>query len=394
MKDILLQQWSSETTCLLRDTHVTLQSKLHREQRVIYADNALETSRDILQGQTAGKPFLLVMTPTVARHYRAQAEACLAAPLANGSEILVLECRENNKSFEQTLHVCEKALKMNLRRGGFIIGMGGGVCLDVVGFAAAIYRRGVKHIKIPTTLIGLIDAGIGIKNGINFSGKKSVLGSFYPPEYAILDRRFLATVEEGQIVDGLSESLKMALISHPGLFSLLEKFGRKLIENRLSCDNGQDVVRMSVEGMLRDLSENLYELDSYERRVDFGHTFSPYIESASGYEIRHGQAVAIDMALSTVLARELGLLTASDCARVLNLISDLGLPLHAASIQPDELHASLDSVVAHRNGSLNLVVPLGIGSSGFVKDVATIRPDMLGRALVELELRHDEAGRR
>lgn len=262
------------------------------------------------------------------------------------------------------------------------------MCLDIVGLAAAIYRRGVRHIRVPTTLIGLIDAGIGIKNGVNFKRKKSALGTFYPPEMALLDPSFLKTLPDHHVKDGLSEALKMAIVGDRTLFELMEANGDALLPTRLSTRVGHEVITASVKGMLAALSTNLYELDGYCRMVDFGHTFSPFIESATSYRVTHGQAVAVDMAISATLACEFGLLGEQDLERILRLMRVLDLPIfHESLLRTNELHQSLRSIVAHRDGALNLVVPTGIGAYEFIRNASDVSIHDITTAVSHLELR-------
>jgi 3-dehydroquinate synthase len=243
-------------------------------------------------------------------------------------------------------------------------------------------------------LIGLIDAGVGIKNGINFCEKKSALGSFYPPELALLDPEFLLTLGDDHIKDGLSEAIKMALISDAHLFDLIESNASVLAVTKLASADGYEIIRRSAVEMLRELSENLYELDGYKRKVDFGHTFSPHIEARSSYKITHGQAVAIDIAISTKLACQMGILSNEIESRILDLLERLGLPLYADVIDSHELYDSLVSVVAHRNGALNLVVPTALGRYTFVESLQDLSRSELTNAIQSLGDRYARSGSR
>lgn len=384
---------SSVTLSTVLDRRIQLQTALLQQHEVVFADHLLAAGSDtswLLQA-----PSLVVMTPSITRLYGDAIERCFErSDFTSQNRFFVLQTHEAEKSADAALKVCQHALDMNLRRGGQIVAIGGGVCTDIAAFAAAIYRRGVACIKIPTTLIGLIDAGIGIKNGVNFRGKKSVLGTFSPPRYSVLDRSFLATVGEPQIRDGLSEALKMALISDASLVDLLQANGKTLRDSKLSCPAGKEVIEKSVRLMLGALCENIYEVNGYERCVDFGHTFSPFIEANSGYLITHGQAVAIDMAISMLLARDIGLVSPGEADSVISLIRDLGLPVHDDTIVAKRLHESLSGVVAHRNGKLNLVVPKGLGSYSFIRDVKHVAETSLGRVLNELRGYHDKSAGR
>lgn len=385
-----LVHWTSSTRCAEAPGSIVLESNLRRRYEVKFAPTLLSDNGETLYDALVHAPTMILTTPSVDRHYGVMLRQVVRrSGGGNPCSYHVLECREQSKNIKQSLKICELALDANLRRGGAIVAVGGGVCLDVAGLASAIYRRGVRHIKVPTTLIGLIDAGIGIKNGVNFKHKKSALGSFYPPELVLLEPAFLKTLPELHVKDGLSEALKMAIVDDRALFEVMEANAEALLPTRLGTQAGHEVISRSVKGMLTALSENLYELDGYCRMVDFGHTFSPFIESHTAYLITHGQAVAIDIAISSTLANQLGLLEKRDFERILQLMQALDLPIfHPSTLRTEELHQSLKGIVAHRNGALNLVVPSGIGSYEFIHAASDVSVRDIKAAVNYLEDRN------
>lgn len=382
-------KWTSNTRYVEEVGKLILESDLRRRHEVRFAPTLLSDNGETLCEVLSSAPALILTTPSVDRFYgevlrRVVQRSGNNAPCAYH----VITCREPSKDIHHCLRICELAFDANLRRGGTLLAVGGGVCLDLAGLASAIYRRGIRHIKVPTTLIGLIDAGIGIKNGVNFKRKKSALGTFYPPELTLLNPAFLTTLPEHHLKDGLSEALKMAIVSDCALFELMEENAEALLPSRLNTCVGHEVVMRSVRGMLTALSRNLYELDGYCRMVDFGHTFSPFIESATSYQITHGQAVAVDMAISATLARRFGLLSEQDFERILRLMQALGLPIfHESTLRTKALHGSLASIVAHRDGELNLVVPTGIGAYEFVRSASDVSIHDIATAVSYLEAR-------
>ena len=381
--------WKSSTRYVEEPESVILESNLSRRHEVKFTPALLSDNGETLCKALSGAPAMIVTTPSVDRYYGAVLRQ-VAHRSGNGDPYAyhVLECREPSKDIHRCLQICDLAFDANLRRGATLVAVGGGVCLDLAGLASAIYRRGVRHVKVPTTLIGLIDAGIGIKNGVNFKHKKSALGTFYPPELTLLDPSFLKTLPEHHVKDGLSEALKMAIAGDRALFELIEANAETLLSTRLGTQAGYEVITKSVKGMLTALLGNLYELDGYRRMVDFGHTFSPFIESATSYQITHGQAVSIDMAISATLACRLGLLAEQDFERILRLMQALDLPIfHESTLRTKELHQSLESIVAHRDGALNLVVPTEIGAHEFlhrasdlsIRDISSVVSYLEGR---------------
>jgi 3-dehydroquinate synthase len=191
-----------------------------------------------------------------------------------------------------------------VRRDEPVIAVGGGVLLDIAGLAANLYRRGVPYIRVPTTLVGLVDASVGAKTGINFEDRRNRLGTYYPPVAAYLDKSFLATLDTIEISSGLGEILKLAVIKDCRLFELLEQFGAELVDTKfagVAC--ADEVINRATTGMMDELQPNLWE-KNLERVVDFGHSFSPNIEMRSlrdnGRSRSPRQAVTLDVLLSCV----------------------------------------------------------------------------------------------
>lgn len=254
------------------------------------------------------------------------------------------------------------------RRDEPIIAIGGGVLTDVVGFAASTYRRGVPHIKVPTTLMGYIDAAVGIKTGVNFNDRKNRLGSFEPPRAVFLDRGLLTTLAPRHLRNGLCEIIKLAIICDARLFELLERFGRASLTTAFQDGHGREILDRSISAMLVELAPNLFE-DELARKVDFGHTFSYGLETLHGDELLHGEAVLLDILASVVIARERGLITAFAARRVFNLVEDLGLEPAIERLDADLMWQALADRIEHRNGRQRVPMPTAIGQCAFVDDI-------------------------
>ncbi|MFC5719941.1 sedoheptulose 7-phosphate cyclase [Streptomyces gamaensis] len=260
------------------------------------------------------------------------------------------------------------------RRREPIIVIGGGVLMDIVGLVANLYRRGTPVVRVPTTLIGLVDAGVGVKTGVNFNGHKNRLGTYFASSLTLLDRSFLATVDRRHIANGLAEILKMALIKDARLFDLLEEYGPRLLEEKFQGstprldDAASEVVQRAIHGMLEELQPNLWEA-KLERVVDYGHTFSPTVEMHALPALLHGEAVCVDMALTTVLAWRRGLVDTARRDRVLAVMRALELPSWNRLLTCELLADALADTVRHRDGAQRLPLPVGIGEAVFVNDV-------------------------
>jgi len=284
--------------------------------------------------------------------------------------LIAVEGSESQKSWEQVDRVCGEAVRCGLRRDGVMVGVGGGAVLDVVGLAASLYRRGTRFIRIPTTLVGLVDVSVGIKQGINFRSKKNALGTFFPPYGCINDVTFLRTLPVRLLACGVAEILKMAIVRDGKLFDLLLDNALELLRTHFECpaDCAEEILVRAESAMLDELQPNLFE-HNLQRLVDFGHTFSPTLEAASGYQLPHGEAVALDMLLSTSVAVERGLCQQDDLARILVAYLRVGLPIAHPLIEPGLLTSAMQDARAHRGGDLNLVLPTRIGEATFVQDV-------------------------
>ncbi|MGK8504499.1 sedoheptulose 7-phosphate cyclase [Nocardia asiatica] len=359
------------TLISIPDDAMQLSASRTAHQEVVISQKILSPGNRTLSDLVGSRRSLFVVTPTVDRLYgKALRDYIASGHMHTDSEVFVLKVDESSKNLDAVSAVCIKANDFGLERTAPIVAIGGGVCLDISGLAAALYRRGVPNIKVPTTLIGLIDAGIGTKNAVNHHGHKSLLGTFSPPVASILDSNFLRTLPARHLRNGFAEMLKMSVVAEHELFDLLYAQGPGLLRSNFQDDYvvASEAIRRSVFSMLRELSANLYERGEYRRKVDFGHTFSPYIETASKHAVLHGEAVAIDIALSTQISCKLGILTVEERDAVLTTIDRTGLPLHWSGIDVEDMYSSLKSIRLHRDGNLHLVVPDKIGSCVFLED--------------------------
>lgn len=254
------------------------------------------------------------------------------------------------------------------RRDEPIIAIGGGVLTDVVGFVAGSYRRGVPHIKVPTTLMGYVDASVGIKNGINFNGHKNRLGSFEAPCRVLLDHTLLRTLPRRHLLNGVCEIVKLAVIRDAALFARLEADGEASVRAAFQDAAGGDILDRAIAGMLEELQPNLFE-DELERKVDFGHTFSYGLEARHGARLLHGEAVLLDILVSVLIARQRELLSDDETGRIFRLVDTLGIAPDIALLDAEIAWQSLLDRVEHRNGLQRVPMPRGLGGCVFANDI-------------------------
>ena len=323
----------------------------------------------------------MVTTPTVNRLYGDGLRRYASARNLD-VRIEVLPLSEQDKTMESTLAICALAKDYGLGRRDQIVAFGGGVCADLVTLAASLVRRGIAYACLPTTLVAQIDASIGLKGGVNFGGSKNYLGCFKPPSKVLVDPGFLATLPARQLRCGMAEIVKIALVRDANLFTMIERFGPALITSRFQehTEAGNFILGRSIELMLEELEPNCFEDRGYRRLVDFGHTFSPLLEAKSGYRIAHGEAVAVDMAISSAIAVEMGLLNGQSCRRIVALLRKLGLPVQSKLAEACLMRQAMLDATLHRNGNANLVVPTSIGSADFVASHELVTDTVLHNA--------------
>ncbi|XP_056450135.1 2-epi-5-epi-valiolone synthase-like isoform X1 [Gadus chalcogrammus] len=332
-----------------------------------------------LRGRPGPVKRFVVMDETVHALYGARVARYFEAR-GVAFRILPLPTTEENKSLELVAQVLEEVHAFGVdRRAEPILAIGGGVCLDVAGLAASLYRRRTPYVRVPTTLLAYVDASVGAKTGVNFAGGKNKLGSYVPPAATLLDRGFLRSLPRRHLANGTAEMLKMALMKHRGLFELLEAEGPAMLSSSFQspdrvgaeepADAATESTRVAIETMLEELAPNLWE-DDLDRLVDFGHLISPELEMTVLPALLHGEAVTIDMSFMLFVARERGLLTAQQQQRVLGCMRGLGLPVHHAACSLGLVRQALAGRLKHSAGSLRMPLPTGLGRAEIFHDIS------------------------
>ncbi|MFB2877955.1 sedoheptulose 7-phosphate cyclase [Floridanema aerugineum] len=281
---------------------------------------------------------------------------------------------------EKNLRTLEKIIdafaEFGLLRKEPVLVIGGGLITDVTGLACAVYRRSSNYIRIPTTLIGLIDASVAIKVAVNHNKLKNRLGAYHASQKVILDFSFLETLPTAQVRNGMAELVKIAVVSEGQVFELLEKYGEKLLHSHFGYlgdhselqEIGQKINHLAIKRMLELEVSNLHELD-LDRVIAYGHTWSPTLELTPRIPLYHGHAVNIDMALSATIAANRGYITTEERDRILQLMSRLGLALDHPLLEIDLLWRATESIILTRDGQLRAAMPKPIGTCFFVNDL-------------------------
>jgi len=237
-------------------------------------------------------------------------------------EVIEIGTGEKIKNLDTVQAIYGKLVEIEADRSSFIVGIGGGIVCDIAGFVASTYLRGVRFGFVPTTLLSQADAGVGGKNGVNFSGYKNMVGVFSQPEFVICDMNLLKSLPEKEIRCGFAEIVKHAAIADADLFSFLEGHHRKAL--KLDAEVLERLVYDSV--LIKSSIVGRDEIERGERRkLNFGHTFGHAIEKSTG--LSHGEAVSLGMVIASELSARRGLLPEKDRQRIEALLKKLKLPI-------------------------------------------------------------------
>jgi 3-dehydroquinate synthase len=279
----------------------------------------------------------------------------------------------------------------HIDRQSYVVAMGGGALLDLVGLAATTAHRGVRHVRIPTTTLSQCDSGVGVKNGINAFGKKNFIGTFCPPFAVINDFHFLESLSERDKRAGYVEAVKVACIRDADFFAALEEAA-----SALACFEPQAMRRLISRCAELHLNHIAGGGDPFEtgsaRPLDFGHWAAHKLEQLSRFHLRHGEAVAIGIALDVIYSRRRGFLPPTIAERILRLLEKLGFDLFAAELLQENSEGrlvvleGLDEFREHLGGRLTITLLGGIGG-GF--EVHEMESGPVTDAIQELKQRHD-----
>ncbi|HEX2519636.1 MAG TPA: hypothetical protein VHK04_08865, partial [Castellaniella sp.] len=208
---------------------------------------------------------------------------------------------------------------------------------------------------------------VGVKTGFNFDEHKNRIGSFAAPQHVLLDRQFLDSLPRRHILNGVCEILKLAIIKDAALFTRLETHGAGCIASRFQDTQSRLILNQAIDGMLAELAPNLFE-DELARAVDFGHTLSYGLEHVHA-DLLHGEAVLLDMVVSTFIARRRLLLPNAEASRILQLFDTLGIVPRTGHLDAERMWQSLRERTEHRNGLQRVPLPVSVGQCVFVNDI-------------------------
>jgi len=360
--------------------------RLRSTRHVFHVDNpvladVIESSDDTGAGvvafvdqAVAGASDVIAQLERYAGAYRQQLTLVSPIHTVQGGEA----CKNNRDCFDE---ICQAMHDAGVCRHSYVMAIGGGAVLDAVGFAATIVHRGVRLIRLPTTTLGQCDSGVGVKNGINAFGKKNFLGTYCPPWAVINDPTFLTTLLDRDWRCGFSEAVKVALLQDPQLFYQIADQASGLVQR-----DEQAAIPILDRCAQLHLQHIVGGQDPFEqsssRSLDFGHWAGHKLEQMTGFELRHGEAVAIGIALDVTYSALAGFLAMSQAKAIVDCLASLGFTLHHRAMHDAAtLLLGLDEFREHLGGRLTVTLLSEIGQPRLVNE---INLSLMTRAIEQL----------
>lgn len=371
---------------------VTFHYDVHFTTGLFELDNPLLANVVAADKQTSTRSCIAVVDSGLLQHHPGLLEKLVAYTsrygdvLRLGAKPMIVpggEDAKNDPGLIEQIHSFVDSV--GLCRHSYVLAIGGGAVLDMVGYAAATAHRGIRLIRIPTTVLAQNDSGVGVKNSINAFGKKNFLGTFAPPYAVLNDFDFLTTLDDRDWRGGIAEAVKVALIKDAGFFEFIRTHAQALAHRDL--DAMQQLIYRCAQLHLEHITKSgdPFEKGS-SRPLDFGHWAAHKLEQLTNYSLRHGEAVALGIALDSTYSYLNGLLSGLEWQRILNTLAALGFKLYVSQLamsndkplrvyandQPEHprcLFRGLTEFREHLGGELTLMLLQGIGQGIEVHEV-------------------------
>jgi 3-dehydroquinate synthase len=358
--------------------------QVHFTYPVYFTENLFYSSniifRQFMESQYFGTPkriLFLIDDEVVKYHPELPTQISEYVSALNGytlTNIMVVPGGEKCKN--ETVHfdkIIEAVNHQGIDRHSYLIAIGGGSLLDLAGYAAAVSHRGIRHIRIPTTVLAQNDSGIGVKNSVNYKGKKNFLGTFAPPAAVFNDCIFLTSLNERDWRSGISEAIKVALIKDKIFFEWIEANSTAL------ANRDMDAMKYLIKHCASLHMEHIRSGDPFElgssRPLDFGHWSAHKLEQLTNFEIRHGEAVALGIALDSVYSFFSNQISETDAERIIHLLQQLGFatthPLMMIENVESPILIGLDEFREHLGGQLTIMLLQAIGKGEEVHELDT-----------------------
>ena len=325
---------------------------------IVIAPGALDTVGEVTRRCVSAHRYALITDTSVEPLY---ASRVLASFGPQTPVVFRVKAGEAQKTRESWARLTDEMLALGFGRDSCVIALGGGVVGDLAGFVAATFMRGIPFVQVPTTLLGMIDASIGGKTGVDAPAGKNLVGAFHDPAAVVVDPDALRSLPAAELRAGLAEAIKHGVIADAAYFARLRDDTATLLEARSG-----PAMHAAIAGSI-EIKADVVRRDEHERGMrkilNFGHTLGHAIEAGSDYRLLHGEAIAIGMVLEARLSESLGLAAAGTAAEIQDAVERAGLPTECPSdLDPAQLIATTRTDKKARAGIAEYALPACIGT--------------------------------
>jgi len=331
-------------------------------------------------GLAVGSGIVIVSNPVVDPLYGSAAAASLRDAGYETGKCIIPD-GERYKTLDTVRVIYDDLLQYGLDRGGALLSLGGGVTGDIAGLAAATFLRGVRFIQVPTTLLSMVDASVGGKTGVNLPDGKNLVGAFKRPDLVVIDPRVLGTLPKAEIRSGVAEMIKHGIVGDPTLFAEIEESSLDPVS--WGTDAAADRIVRALDVKIDIVEQD--PLESGRRAVlNLGHTVGHALETLSGYELRHGEAVSIGLIAAARLASKQGLAAPSLVETIERILRRCGLSTACPPHRVEEIETAMRRDKKRAAGALRWVLPRAVGD---VTVTDKVPPELVREVLSEMGAR-------
>jgi 3-dehydroquinate synthase len=348
------EQSASRIQTMLGRFHLSAMGKYD----VIVQGDGIHQLGQMLKSKGVQNPIVVTDENVAEFHLPGVAASLQAAGYPTNS--VVIPPGEEHKNLELVSLLWKDFLENGMDRRSAVIALGGGVVGDMAGFAAATFMRGIDWVCLPTTLLSMVDASLGGKTGVDLPQGKNLVGSFHPPRLVLADPQLLSTLPEQEFISGMAEVVKHGIICDPDLF---QKCARGLDEVK---ENLEEIVKQAMAVKIGIIEEDPYE-KGFRAALNLGHTVGHAVELASGFKLRHGEAVAIGMVVEAGYAERIGVAEPGLSRRIAEVLSRLGLPVEIPKeLSREEILRAMKVDKKKDAARIRFALPVEIGKVQFV----------------------------
>lgn len=288
----------------------------NKEYNVYLGEETFSQLPILIKKQNLNGNILFVLDSNVKRYY-AELIASVLDLLPQKVKAIVIQSSEKNKSYQTLQKIHSFLIANNYGRDSVIVAMGGGIVGDIAGFSASTYMRGIKYIQIPTTLLSSVDSSVGGKTGINFGNTKNIIGSFYQPEFVIIDTKFFNTLPEEERLCGLGEIIKYCFLIDKRFFNYVKKNVEYILNNNSAALKKVITESISFKGGVVEADEK----EAGIRKVlNLGHTFAHAFEVEQKHKLKHGQAVIVGITCAVILSYKIDVISQKELDEYLDFL--------------------------------------------------------------------------